>query len=79
MVTRSASDTVPTGTSAVVGVACQGNETRLSGGAFWTAATVGNKGLQATFPVGNGSWFGIGKNQSGTNQTFNVQILCLQG
>lgn len=80
VIIRSAQDVdVPTGDNGVAAVSCQGAETRLSGGAFWNAATTGNKGLQATFAFGQSGWIGIGRNQSGTPQTFNVQVLCLQG
>jgi hypothetical protein len=80
IVTRSAVDAnVPNGDSGVAVANCLGNEVMLSGGAFWNAATTGNKGLQASFPLGSQAWVGIGKNQSGTPQTFNVQVVCLSG
>ena len=66
VVTRSAVDAnVPNGDSGVAVANCLGNEVMLSGGAFWNAATTGNKGLQASFPLGSQAWVGIGKNQSG--------------
>jgi hypothetical protein len=80
VIIRSAQDVdVPSGDNGVAAVSCQGSELRLSGGAFWNAATVGNKGLQATFAFGQAGWIAIGRNQSGSPQTFNVQVLCLQG
>lgn len=80
IVTRSAVDAnVPNGDNGVAVANCLGNEVMLSGGAFWNAATTGNKGLQASFPLGSQAWVGIGRNQSGTPQTFNVQVVCLSG
>jgi hypothetical protein len=70
---------VPSGQRGIAVANCLGNEVRLSGGAFWTAALSGNKGLQATFATGQSSWVGIGRNQTGTPQDWNVQVLCLQG
>ena len=55
-----------------------GNEVPISGGGFWTASLNGNKGMQASFPSGNG-WLAIGRNQSGANQDWNVIVTCLQG
>jgi hypothetical protein len=75
---RSNSDTIPAGYSGAVAVGCQGNEVRLSGGGFFNGATQPNKGLQATFTLGNG-WIAIGRNNTAAPQILNVQVVCLAG
>ncbi len=79
VIIRTASDTVVTGDSGLVAVTCPGNEIRLGGGGFFDAPLNANKGLQASFGAGSQTWAVVGRNNSGTTQTLNVQALCLQG
>lgn len=77
-IVRANSDSIPANSSGAVGVGCQGNEVRLSGGGFFTGAALPNRGVQATFTFGNG-WLVVGRNNTAAPLDLNVQVVCLQG
>lgn len=75
---RSTSDVVAPADSGIVSLGCNAGEQMLSGGGFFNLFLQANKGIQASFPLGNG-WAVIGRNNTGVDQTLNVNVVCLAG
>lgn len=80
VVEHTSETTVPDNAAGTATVACAAGQRMIGGGGFWTASTVGDKRLVASFGVpGTNSWVAVGRNMSGADATLHAQVLCLEG